>query len=155
MEGKPWKGNQIKKNEVVFMKIYFAGSIRGGREDQDLYLKIITYLQQYGTVLTEHVGSAALTSFGEDGTTDDYIYKRDMEWLRASEVIVAEVTTASLGVGYELGMAEALGKKVLCLFRPSSGKRLSAMIDGNAYFTTKNYASLTEAQAIIDTFLKS
>ena len=32
-------------------------------------------------------------------------------------VIVAEVTRASLGVGYEIGRAVAAGKKVLCIYR--------------------------------------
>lgn len=38
-------------------KIYFAGSIRGGRQDADLYLRIVEQLKIYGTVLTEHVAS--------------------------------------------------------------------------------------------------
>ena len=38
-------------------KIYFAGSIRGGRQDADLYLRIVEQLKAYGTVLTEHVAS--------------------------------------------------------------------------------------------------
>ena len=42
------------------MKIYFAGAIRGGREDQQLYLEIINYLKQYGEVLTEHVGDDSI-----------------------------------------------------------------------------------------------
>ena len=37
-------------------------------------------------------------------------------------VIIAEVTQPSLGVGFELGQAVALGKKILCLFRPASEK---------------------------------
>jgi hypothetical protein len=37
------------------MKIYFAGSIRGGREDAALYLEIIEYLKTFGEVLTEHI----------------------------------------------------------------------------------------------------
>ncbi|XP_073775739.1 5-hydroxymethyl-dUMP N-hydrolase isoform X1 [Danio rerio] len=47
-----------------------------------------------------------------------------------SDVIVAEVTQPSLGVGYELGRAVAMNKRILCLFRPFSGKVLSAMIRG-------------------------
>lgn len=39
-----------------------------------------------------------------------------------SPVVVAEVTQPSLGVGYELGRAVALGKQILCLFRPQSGR---------------------------------
>lgn len=37
-------------------------------------------------------------------------------------MVVAEVTQPSLGVGYELGWAVALGKPILCLFRPQSGR---------------------------------
>ena len=39
-----------------------------------------------------------------------------------SSAIVAEVTQPSLGVGYEIGRAFEK-KKILCLFRPDSGKR--------------------------------
>ncbi|MFT4759077.1 MAG: nucleoside 2-deoxyribosyltransferase [Paraglaciecola sp.] len=134
--------------------IYFAGSIRGGRNDQALYLKIIDHLKQYGTVLTEHVGDAKLTASGETGPSDTYIYERDMEWLRSSEIIVAEVTTPSLGVGYELGIAEALGKKVVCLYRETKGKRLSAMIGGNAYYHVMKYSNLEEVKIQLASFFK-
>lgn len=46
------------------LKIYFAGSIRGGREDVQLYAKIVRLLQRYGTVLTEHVADTALLESG-------------------------------------------------------------------------------------------
>ena len=134
-------------------KIYFAGSIRGGRNDQALYLEIIDFLQQFGKVLTEHVGAAELSAFGETDPSDTYIYERDMEWLRASEIIVAEVTTPSLGVGYELGMAEALGKRILCLYRPTEGKRLSAMIAGNKAFEVLEYQQLEEVKLKIEDYL--
>ena len=38
-------------------------------------------------------------------------------------VLVAEVTQPSLGVGYEIGRAVDMKKKILCLFRPQSGRR--------------------------------
>ena len=47
------------------MKIYFAGALRGGREDQELYLEIINYLKQFGEVLTEHVGNKSIDLSGE------------------------------------------------------------------------------------------
>ena len=37
--------------------------------------------------------------------------------------IVAEVTQPSLGVGYEIGRAVAMGKRILCLYRPQPDKR--------------------------------
>jgi nucleoside 2-deoxyribosyltransferase len=113
------------------MKIYFAGAIRGGREDQELYLKIINYLKQYGEVLTEHVGAESINILGEKDNKDNFIYERDMEWLIKADVIVAEVTTPSLGVGYEIGRAIQFNKKVICLYRDNQNKRLSAMLSGN------------------------
>ncbi|KAM7229196.1 hypothetical protein CapIbe_019312 [Capra ibex] len=55
------------------------------------------------------------------------IHDQDLAWLQQADVVVAEVTQPSLGVGYELGWAVALHKPVLCLFHPKSGRVLSAM----------------------------
>ncbi|KAK2852893.1 hypothetical protein Q7C36_008094 [Tachysurus vachellii] len=114
------------------MHIYFCGSIRGGRQDVKIYQNIVKKLQTYGTVLTEHVTHVAISEKGEDAVSggDEAIYERDMEWLAQSDVVVAEVTQPSLGVGYEIGQAMAMKKRILCLFRPSSGRVLSAMIRG-------------------------
>ena len=136
------------------MKIYFAGSIRGGREDVALYLEIITYLKNFGEVLTEHVGDDNLTSLGDDGPTDRFIHDRDVDWLQSADVLVAEVTTVSMGVGYEIGRAVESGKKVLCLFRPDSDRNLSAMIAGCPDLTLVNYYNLDEGKRIIYDFLK-
>jgi nucleoside 2-deoxyribosyltransferase len=137
------------------MKIYFAGSIRGGREDAALYFKIIDYLKLFGEVLTEHIGDPSLTSAGNDGPSDKFIHDRDLDWLNASDVIVAEVTTVSMGVGYEIGRAVESGKKVLCLFRSDSGKNLSAMISGCDALTLSEYTFLEEAKTAIDKFMAS
>ena len=136
------------------MKIYFAGSIRGGREDAALYLQIIEFLKTFGEVLTEHVGDPNLTVLGDDGPTDRYIHDRDFTWLQSADVLVAEVTSVSMGVGYEIGRATEAGKKVLCLFRPNSGKNLSAMIAGCSNLKLVNYSDVKEAKRAIDAFLK-
>ena len=136
------------------MKIYFAGSIRGGREDKALYMQIIRYLAKHGTVLTEHVGDENLSDFGEDGLSDQGIYERDMSWLRSSHVVVAQVTTPSLGVGYEIGKAEEFKKPVLCLYRKQPGKRLSAMLSGNPHVKNTEYETLEEAFEAINEFFK-
>lgn len=47
------------------MKVYFCGSIRGGRDDVTIYQRIIQKLKSYGSVLTEHVGSDTLSSWGQ------------------------------------------------------------------------------------------
>jgi len=136
------------------MKIYFAGSIRGGRDDRQIYMDIISHLQNYGQVLTEHIGSASLTSMGEGGITDEYIYERDMEWVKEADIVVAEVTQTSLGVGYEIGWAD--GKKpIVCLYREQEGKRLSAMLTGNKNLTVFNYVDLDDAKKVLDEYFKN
>jgi hypothetical protein len=141
-------------------KIYFAASIRGGRDDVDLYIELIKYLGEYGDVLTEYIGDKKLTLLGENVLTDKKIHNRDMNWLSQSKYIVAEVTTASLGVGYEIGrivernlwIPEKDRKRILCLYRHQINKRLSAMIAGSKGLTSVEYETLDEAKKAIDTF---
>jgi len=137
------------------MKIYFAGSIRGGREDVALYQAMITWLGSFGEVLTEHVGNSALSDKGDDGPDDRYIYNRDMVWLKSCDVVVAEVSTPSLGVGFELGWAVALSKPVLCLYQTTSRRPLSAMVTGNPGIQMAFYTGLDEARTVIEKFINS
>jgi hypothetical protein len=133
------------------MKIYFAGSIRGGRSDWSRYLDIIGQLKGYGDVLTEHIGDAQLGALGE-GASDQEIHDRDLSWLRAAAYLVAEVTTPSLGVGYEIGKATAWRKPTLCLYRPTEGRALSAMIAGCHEVVLREYRSTAELKSIFDEF---
>jgi len=128
------------------MKIYFAGSIRGGRGDQKLYLEIINYLKQYGEVLTEHVGDQSINISGENNK-DNFIYERDMEWLAKADIIIAEVTRPSLGVGYEIGRAIQFNKKVICLYRSSQNKKLSAMLSGNKELKVISYQDIIDLKS--------
>ena len=132
------------------MKIYFAGSIRGGREDKNLYLQIIDCLSEYGKVLTEHVGAENLSDSGELNINDEYIHNRDINWLNESNIVIAEVTNPSLGVGYEIAKAIDMGKKVICFFRKSSGKALSAMISGAPDVRIIYYDDLSTLKKEID-----
>ncbi|BCX15247.1 MAG: deoxyribonucleoside 5'-monophosphate N-glycosidase [Candidatus Parcubacteria bacterium] len=136
------------------MKIYFAGSIRGGRKHQAIYQQLIAYLSKYGKVLSEHIGSKNLTQFGEKSFSDKRIYNRDMSWLKVSDVVIAEVSTPSLGVGYEIAKAENMNKKILCLYRKQPRKRLSAMINGNPNVKIAEYKTFKDALRYIDIFFK-
>jgi len=135
------------------IKIYFAGSISGGRNDLELYKQIIRYLQLSCEVLTEHIGDDNITSSGETGWTDREIYDRDLAWLSDADMVVAEVSTPSLGVGYEIAKAIELKKKVLCLYRGQEGRRLSAMISGCRDVIVKEYQSSDDIWKILDLFL--
>lgn len=125
-------------------RIYFSASISGGRGDAPIYAALISALEVFGTVLTQHIGSPDLSDGGEDGSGDLEIYARDIEWLGEADVFIAEVTTPSLGVGYEVACAAALGRPVVCLFRPQSGRRLSAMIRGNPAVRILEYEAVDD-----------
>lgn len=127
------------------MKIYFCGSIRGGRADAELYHEMIEYLKTHGVVLTEHVGDLSLTDKGGDGTSEE-IWRRDTAWLRECDIVIAECSQPSLGVGYELAFAEALGKEVHVFYGKNDG-RLSAMLAGNPQFGIHCYADREELSA--------
>ncbi|MGB7604818.1 MAG: nucleoside 2-deoxyribosyltransferase [Lutisporaceae bacterium] len=136
------------------MRIYFAGSIRAGREDVELYNKIIAHLKQYGDVLTEHVGDYSLSVEGQNQLPDKYIHDRDLEWLLSSDIVVAEVTVPSLGVGYEIGVAVREKIPVISLFRKNKGRQLSAMIAGSEGIDTIDYSELETVLPKIDAMIK-
>ena len=132
-------------------KIYFAGSIRGGRVDADLYRRMIEYMQKTDTVLTEHVGSPHLNLM-EQGKRDVEIYDQDTAWLRESDMVIAECTCPSLGVGYELAYTERFGKPCH-IFYDRSKTQLSAMLTGDPYFHIHPYTSEEEIFSALDEIL--
>lgn len=135
------------------MKIYFAGSIRGGRVDADLYHRLIEYLKKYGDVLTEHVGSNNLSLTEQGRQKDSEIYKQDTAWLRDSDVLIAECTCPSLGVGYELAYAERFC--IPChIFYDKTKTQLSAMLTGDSYYNIYPYREEKEIYPILDKILK-
>jgi hypothetical protein len=134
--------------------IYFAGSIRGGRDDAAIYAELIEKLGKFGRVLTEHIGEPNLTADGEAASPRG-IHDRDLEWLQSSDVIVAEVTTPSLGVGYEIARATQWQKRVLCLFRTGTPQSLSAMISGCPAVTVREYAQVDDVDRILEDFFSA
>jgi 2'-deoxynucleoside 5'-phosphate N-hydrolase len=134
------------------MKIYFAGSITGGRDDSQIYADIIKLLQVHGEVLTEHIGDGSLSASGEENIPDNMIHDRDLAWLKDADLLVAEVTMPSLGVGYEIGRAVEWKTNILCLYRPGAGRRLSRMITGNSEITVIEYETVAELPAALRSY---
>ena len=134
------------------MKIYFCGSIRGGRQLATTYEKLIALLSEYGKVLTEHLGSDEIINSKDRILTDKEIHDRDLQWVKESNVVVADVTVPSLGVGYEIGRAIEMGKPLLCLFNTSSDYTLSAMIAGSENVLNHPYENPEDLENILDQF---
>jgi nucleoside 2-deoxyribosyltransferase len=137
------------------MNVYFACSITGGRQDELVYQKLVAALQQDG----HHVPTALLASPDvmplEGVVSAADVYTRDVRWITECDFLLAEVSTPSHGVGYEIGYALTLGKKVLCLYR--KGRKVSKMILGNPHpqLTVRDYKTPDQAVSMLNSYLKA
>lgn len=134
------------------MRIYFSGAIAGGRENLPVYQHIVERLQFAGhEVPSAHVADPAVLAH-ESTLSPREVYQRDIRWIEQSDAMVAEVSTPSLGVGYEVGYALQRGLPVLCVYQ--RGLFVSRMITGNPAPTlcVAAYESLDELDAHLDSF---
>lgn len=135
------------------MRVYFAGTIMGERSHVAMFRRIVEHIQSRGHVVpTVHVTRDNVLE-EEAANTPQEVYERDAAWIRESDCLVAEVSTPSLGVGYEICYALTHGKPVLCLYQ--RGRPLSKMILGctEPGITVRAYADEAEALALVDQFL--
>lgn len=136
------------------MNIYFACSIVGGRQDEAAYRQIVQALLNDGHEVPTAANAGILGAAGLESEMDPAaVYSRDIAWIDASDVLVAEVSTPSHGVGYEIGYALERTKPVLCIFR--RGVRVSKMITGNstAGLQVAEYGDAPEAIQTVRNFL--
>jgi len=111
------------------MNIYFACSLTGGREFESAYQAIVHALVEKGhDVPTAHLAESGVMSVEATISPKD-VYSRDVAWIRSCDILVAEVSVPSHGVGYEIGFALGIGKPVLALYQ--NGRKISKMISGN------------------------
>jgi 2'-deoxynucleoside 5'-phosphate N-hydrolase len=135
------------------MNIYFACSITGGRQDELVYQKLVATLQEAGhQVPTAMLASPDVMPL-EGVVSPADVYRRDTAWIRDCDFLLAEVSTPSHGVGYEIGFALSLGKRVLCLYH--RGLRVSKMILGNPHpqLTVHPYDTPEEAVLLLKDYL--
>lgn len=131
------------------MKLFFAGSIRGGGGYGKVYRRIIALLGSHGEVISEHLYNNGSTK-KENSNSDADIHARDTRALKQSDLVFAEVSHPSIGVGYEIGIAESIGIPVIALYHGGSEHRLSAMIAGNKKIITLTYDTFEELNALIE-----
>ena len=130
--------------------IYFAAAITGGRMNQPHYAEIVEILEQYGTVFSKHVADKSLGEYGETDIGKEEIHARELERLTQSDIIVAEVTTSSLGVGYLIAHAVSQHKKVIALYNGEDSMKLTAMIAGDKNIDVRLYKTKEDVARIFD-----
>ena len=81
------------------------------------------------------------------------VHDRELDTLEKSDLVVAEVTTPSLGVGYLISQAINLNKKVIALYNGEDTLKLSAMIKGDKNIEICLYKTLEDVAEILSSRL--
>jgi hypothetical protein len=138
------------------MKIYLACTVRGDRGGLLAGRAICQRLQHHGhEVLTTHLLADDVEA-AEAALTEADVYRRDLDWLTSCDVLVAEASGSSYGVGFEvgyvLGRAGVSGQRVVLLYDTARRDKVSRLITGNCdpRCTTLGYGSIEELTAFID-----
>jgi hypothetical protein len=127
------------------LTIYFAGAISGGRDDVAHYQAIIEELRRDGHQV--FAGAVAAEHVGANGEQIDSaaIFDRDMAWIAGADLLIAEVSKPSTGVGYEIAAARyRYSIPVLCLYRPAYTARCTAMVAGDSGIELISYENVDE-----------
>lgn len=125
------------------MKIYVSGSIYGGNQKIDTYKILINELEKYGEVLTKQIADSNVIE-NEKYQKDEEIFRDLEQKLLTADIVFAEVTITSLGVGYELGFADKIGKKIIAIYDETYTKKVTTMIRGNKRIKLIPYKDIEE-----------
>jgi nucleoside 2-deoxyribosyltransferase len=141
------------------MRVYLACTVRGDRAGVAAGRAICDRLLAHGhEVLTTHLLADDVDS-AESSLTEAEIYRRDLEWLSGCDVLVAEASGSSYGVGFEVGfvlgrqsLTGRTGQRVVLLYDAARRDSVSRLITGNsdASCTTYGYSSIPELIAFIE-----
>jgi nucleoside 2-deoxyribosyltransferase len=116
------------------MRIYFGFTMAGDRSSLDAARRIVGVLEEMGhEVLTRHLVSDNAYEM-DRRITAQQVYERDMEWLGRADVLLAEVSGSSFGLGYEAGyLLGATTKRAALFYRADAQEKISRMITGNTH----------------------
>ena len=141
------------------MQIYLACTVRGDRSAVAITHLLADLLEQLGhTVLTRHL-LAEDPDADESRLTERAVYERDIQWLDSSDVLIAEASGSSYGVGFEVGYvagrAAQTGQRVLLLYAAARRPFVSRLIAGNTHpaCTTYPYGNAEDLLRFVQVFL--
>jgi len=122
------------------MKIFFASPIRGDRSNLETNKFIVKLIKELGhKVLTEHtVKEKEKLVEIENNFGHANVYQRDMSWLKECDLMIAEASAPSFGVGYEAGYllggadsSDRKNRKVIILYDKNVENWVSVLAVGN------------------------
>ena len=136
------------------MRIYLACTVRGDRGAVAGLRALVAALESAGhTILTKHLLDDNVEG-AESALTERAVYERDIEWLEACDILIADASGSSFGVGFEvgyvLGRSDRTDQRVMLLYRADRRDQISRLIVGNAHprCTVVPYATDAELRTV-------
>jgi hypothetical protein len=136
--------------------IYLACTVRGDRSG----LEAARYLAGRFTALGHDVLTGHLLADDVDRSEasvgDREVFERDLRWLDACDVLVAEASGSTYGVGFEVGYivgrAPRTGQRACVLYDARRADTVSRMLSGNTAdaCTTIAYRDHDDLAAFVD-----
>jgi nucleoside 2-deoxyribosyltransferase len=126
------------------VNIYLACTVRGDRGGLLAVRAIAALLEGHGhTVLTHHLLSDDVDT-AESALSEREVFERDVRWLDSADLLIAEASGSSYGVGFEvgyvLGRSEQPRRRVILLYEASRTAHVSRLIAGNTHPACTTYA---------------
>jgi len=128
----------------VGLSIYLACTVRGDRSAIAALRALADALARDGhTLLTTHLLADGVDT-AEGELTEGAVYARDLEWLESCDVLIADASGSSYGVGFEvgyvLGRADRTSQRVLQFYRADRRAAISRLIVGNSHPRCRTFA---------------
>lgn len=119
------------------MRVYLGCTVRGDRSAVEGLRLLARELEAAGhELLTKHLLEDTVES-AEARLSEREVYERDLQWLESSDLVVAEASGSSYGVGFEvgyvLGRSDQTGQRVVLLYREDRRNAISRLIAGNSH----------------------
>ncbi len=143
------------------MRIYLGCTVRGDRGTLDVVRYLARRLTEAGhEILTMHLLQDDVEG-AERARTDQEIYARDLAWVESCDILVAEASGSSYGVGYEvgylLGRSPQSGQRAYVFYRRARHEAISRLISGlhHPYARVFPYDTIDDVDAALREILAS
>lgn len=141
------------------MNIYLACTVRGDRGGLAGARALADLLERAGhVVMTRHLLADDVEA-AESTLTERAVFERDVRWLDAADLLIAEASGSSYGVGFEvgyiLGRSAQTAQRVVLLYHADRAAYVSRLIAGNTHpaCTTYPYRDAADLLRFVETLI--
>lgn len=138
------------------MIVHFISGKTSIDKNIDYLRRILTTIHRSGHMLARDWVEPSFieATEGIKGEVDwDIIYKDNIDSLNKADVVIAEVTEKSFGVGFQVALAAQQKKPILLLHKKHGYKKSLADGVGGDYIERKDYENYDDIEQLVEAFL--